>query len=177
MFSLSMLEPCHVFGREKLGERVMNSAIERLMSLRVKDVMRREVLTIHDSESIKSAAAKLFQGEVTGAPVVDDAGRCVGIISGSDFVGKAADAHELQVTFRHGSASPDEIELPNDDLVSSHMCEEICSISPEANMLEAARRMCAYHVHRLVVLDDSQRPTGIISTLDIVAAMVAAVEE
>ena len=84
----------------------MNSAVERLLGLRVKDVMRREVMTIDMSETIKSAAHKLFVAEVTGAPVVDGGGRCVGVISGSDFVGKEADAHEMQLIVQPDPDAP-----------------------------------------------------------------------
>lgn len=155
----------------------MNSAIERLLSLRVKDIMRNDVLTVDETDSIRSAAVKLFQGEVTGAPVVDTAGRCVGVISGSDFIGKSADAHATQVVVQHGPEAPYEVEFLNDDMVRSHMCSDVCAISPESSIMQAARRMCEYHVHRLVVLDREERPIGVVSTLDIVAAMVAAVEE
>jgi predicted transcriptional regulator len=37
--------------------------------------------------------------------------------------------------------------------------------------------MCAQHYHRLIVLDRSQRPVGVISTMDIVASLVNLADE
>ena len=37
--------------------------------------------------------------------------------------------------------------------------------------------MCQQHIHRLIVLDEQDHPVGILSSLDIVAAMVAVFEE
>ena len=69
------------------------------------------------------------------------------------------------------------IELMNDDLVSTHMAPVIQSVEPETPMMQAARVVCHEHIHRLVVIDDTKRPVGILSSLDFVAAMVAAIEE
>jgi predicted transcriptional regulator len=37
--------------------------------------------------------------------------------------------------------------------------------------------MCAEHIHRLLVLDQQERPVGVVSTMDVVAALLNAVEE
>ena len=50
------------------------------------------------------------------------------------------------------------------------------SIAADASLLEAGRVMCAAHVHRIPVLD-GERVVGIVSTMDIVAAMVNVVDE
>ena len=53
----------------------MNTAIERLLTLRVKDIMRDDVLVIRESDRMCDAAQTLRAAEVTGAPVVDEAGQ------------------------------------------------------------------------------------------------------
>ena len=57
------------------------------------------------------------------------------------------------------------------------MSEAVQSIDPGASLLIAARMMCAEHIHRLLVIDDSQQPVGVVSTMDIIAAMVNVVDE
>ena len=37
--------------------------------------------------------------------------------------------------------------------------------------------MCGAHIHHLLVIDDENHPVGVISTMDIVAAMVNVVDE
>ena len=44
-------------------------------------------------------------------------------------------------------------------------------------MIDAAREMCAQHVHRLPVVDAGGKVVGLVSSLDLVAAMVGALEE
>ena len=63
------------------------------------------------------------------------------------------------------------------DKVRSHMTTAVQSIAPAATMLAAANVMTAQHVHRLIVLDAQGRPIGVISTMDIVAALLNAMEE
>ena len=67
-------------------------------------------------------------------------------------------------------------ELPDDD-VRSNMTAAVQSISADDWLTTAARRMCAAHVHRLPVIDAKGHVVGMVSSLDIVAAMVGAIEE
>ena len=155
----------------------MNSAIERLLALRVRDIMNERIVTVSESDSMTSAAKRLFDHDVTGAPVVDAVGKCVGILSASDFVGRDADQHPTAVLVRTNPDEPYQVESLNDNLVKSHMSPLVQTIGASATVIDAARIMCHEHIHRLVVADAAQKPVGIVSTLDILAAMVAAVEE
>lgn len=154
----------------------MNSAIERILTLRVKDIMRKDVVVVRQSETMEEAARTLAEANVTGAPVVDEAGRCVGMLSGTDYVDDRAGAHPTSQLLG-GQDSDYRIELLNEDLVSTHMAPVIQSVELETPVIQAARVICHEHIHRLVVIDDHKRPVGIISALDFVAAMVAAIEE
>lgn len=159
----------------------MNSAIERILGLRVADVMRRDVVQVPASATMREAAAALAANDVTGAPVVDEQGRCVGVISGTDFV----DRERLRCLVErlepyHALTECEQgllVDSVCEDRVRQHMSEDIWVVSPQGTLIEAARRMCEGHVHRLVVLDADRRPSGIISALDVVAALVAAIEE
>lgn len=155
----------------------MNSAIERLVGLRVKEIMNTDVITVAESDEMHAAAKLIFESEVTGAPVVNAQGQCVGILSASDFVGRDAGGHELQLLTRKHPDEPYSIECLNDNLVSTHMSPLVQTVSDEAPILDAARVMCNERIHRLVVVDETRRPVGIISTLDLIAAVVAAIEE
>ena len=155
----------------------MNSAIERLVGLRVDDVMNHTVITVNESDDMQSAAQQIFDAEVTGAPVINAIGECVGMLSASDFVGRDAGRHDLQLLTRKSPTEPYTIECLNDNLVGTHMSPLVLTISAEAPILTAGRMMCSEGIHRLVVVDEQKRPIGIVSTLDLVAAMIAAIEE
>ncbi|MFM2096303.1 MAG: hypothetical protein RIS70_3427, partial [Planctomycetota bacterium] len=51
------------------------------------------------------------------------------------------------------------------------------SIAESAPLSHAAKIMCLQHVHRLPVVDASGKPVGIISSMDLVAALSNAAEE
>jgi CBS-domain-containing membrane protein len=163
----------------------MNSAIERLMSLRIRDIMSPEVVQVPAHQTMATAAEILRKHEVTGAPVVDEQGRCVGMISGSDFVvrehvrsGSARSSGEVEyVLVRDVQSEPYHVEYVHTDLVSNHMSSAVQTVSTNTTIIEAARVMCGEHIHRLVVLDHAQRPVGVASSLDVIAAVVNAVNE
>ena len=155
----------------------MNSAVERLICLRVKEVMHSEVLTLDESASMAAAAKQLSAMDVSGAPVVDAHGRCVGVLSATDFILKDADAFRREVVVHDDPDAPYQIETLNDQLVGAHMTPFVQTVSGETPILQAGRMMCREHIHRLIVVDEEQRPIGVVSSLDLVAATIAAVEE
>ena len=61
--------------------------------------------------------------------------------------------------------------------VSRYMTCHVHWISPGESLLKAAKVMCDQHVHRLPVINDEDRVVGIISTMDIVAALINAIDE
>jgi CBS domain-containing membrane protein len=160
----------------------MNSAIERMLSLRVADVMSKSVVSIPHSATMSEAAELMTEQNVRGLPVVDAFGKCVGMLTTTDFArrggtidqcGAAEDEFELV----EGFLAPVHIERVADDSVARHMTPAVQSIAADSTLLTAARYLCAEHIHRLVVLDPSERPAGLISSLDIVSAFVTAIEE
>ena len=164
----------------------MNSAIERLLSLRVEDIMSKQVVQIPAHESMTHAAEVFAKHRISGAPVVDEQGRCVGILTGADFVmrqkvqeaaGESPAGAVEHVLVQDTPEQPFHIEEVAEDMVSTHMSTGVQSIAESESLMTAARALCAAHIHRLVVLDEGNRPKGVISTLDIVAAMIHAIEE
>jgi predicted transcriptional regulator len=155
----------------------MNSAIERLVSLKVGDIMNTSVLTVAESDDMQTAARRICDAEVSGAPVVNTTGRCVGMLSANDFVSRDAGRHEMQILTRTGPNEAYQVECLNDSLVCSHMSPLVQTVAETEGIVGAARLMCLEGIHRLVVIDQKERPVGIISTLDVAAALVNAVEE
>jgi CBS-domain-containing membrane protein len=142
----------------------MNSAIERLLNLRVADVMRREVVTLSAGDTMAAAADRFLAVGISGAPVVNSQKKCVGLLSATDFVRKVGES-------THAARQSGK------EWVEAHMSRVVVSIGADRTMIDAAREMCAQHVHRLPVVDCDGKLVGLVSSLDLVAAMVAAMEE
>lgn len=72
----------------------MNVTENPLAALTAGDLMSREVVTVRADMPLREAAAELIRREVHGVPVVDGAGRCVGVLSVSDLARWTAGAGE-----------------------------------------------------------------------------------
>ena len=133
-------------------------------SLTVEQVMTPEPITIRSSEPLSAAARMLEEHEISGVPVVDDAGALVGVLAESDLVRARATEHLWSrwpgLSVRHLMHTP------------------VLTADRSMSLEEAAVMMERAHVHRLVVVaDDQQTPVGIISSSDIVRAMVGERED
>ena len=120
----------------------------------VANLMTSSPVVVTEDDAIAGVAELLAGYEITGLPVVDDADRLVGVISQTDLVRLRG----LTVPWAgwHGL------------MVRDLMTKPAKTISGSAPLDEAARRMTAEHVHRLVVVDNRQTPIGVISESDIV---------
>ncbi len=156
-----------------------------LLSLTAKDLMTEEVVTIPRDMGMQAAARRLAQKHISGAPVVDEHGRCVGVLSSSDFVSCCA-ANRSHCGMLRGEF--DHVAYSFSDCVSSewqmvitaekaaglvreNMTPDPVTATPETTLARMARMMVDARVHRLIVVDEDHRPLGIISTTDIVAAV------
>ena len=57
------------------------------------------------------------------------------------------------------------------------MSQGVKSVNAHELLLKAAQLMCAKHIHRLPVTGEDRRVVGVISTMDIVAAVLNALDE
>jgi CBS domain-containing protein len=156
------------------------------------EIMVRDVKTLRKNESLAEAAAMLLREQVTGAPVVDDQGACVGVFSASDVVGAEEKVADERRKFAESSFWQSNLALPA-SIYASRLAEVRDKIAPVAeqpverfmtrNLVSAleetplekvVRDMVDAHVHRVIVLDDNRRPVGIVSTTDVLAALLRA---
>lgn len=159
----------------------MTATFDGLAELKVADVMTRQVVTVSANMTMSEAADLFMEKQITGAPVVDEHGRCVGVVSGTDFVHSKAEEGEggshlgnyLCSCHPSGLYRIDEVRQ---ELVRQHMTPAVQTIDQQAPLLTAAKCMCSEHVHRLVVLDERTAPVGILTSLDLIKALVQALE-
>jgi CBS-domain-containing membrane protein len=160
----------------------MDTAIEKLMKLRVRDVMTREVVQVSVNQSMSQAAAIFEKHHISGAPVVDEQGHCVGMLSANDFVRRGNLAaedrcrdHSSEHVLLHEQGAPYAIDAVERDRVRCFMSPAVQGVDADASLAELGKMMCGMHVHRMVVLDHMGHPQGVVTSLDVVAAVVNAV--
>lgn len=130
----------------------------------VGELMSIEPVTIAVDDSVGNAEQLMTRRDITGLPVVDRAGRLQGVLSQTDIVRAHASGQPLVnwpgLTVRHLMTSP------------------ALTIRIDESLLTAARMMEHHHVHRLVVVaPDGEHPVGVISTTDLVRALVEVLEQ
>jgi CBS-domain-containing membrane protein len=158
------------------------------LALLAKDLMNGEVVTIPCDMGMQAAARRLSQLHVSGAPVVDEQGRCVGVLSSGDFVACCA-ANRTSCAKHRAEANRGPCTFPDcvssewqmvqeaesvEGLVRDHMTPDPVMARSETPIARLAQMMVDAHVHRLIIVDDQRRPLGIVSTTDIVAAVARA---
>ncbi len=156
----------------------MLTATKPLTALTAADVMTRDLVLIPRQMSVRCAARLLSEACVSGAPVIDRRGTVVGVLSATDFL-------------RHAHRDPPACErvvgpcvcsdwqvveverLPGEE-VSQYMTPDPVTAPPAAPITALARMMLDAHIHRVVIVDEEDRPVGIVSATDVLAAVARA---
>jgi CBS-domain-containing membrane protein len=146
-----------------------------LAALTAEDVMSCAVKTIPQEMPLQEAARLLAHEQISGAPVVDTRGRCVGVLSATDFVRWAEKGTKAVHSATWPSYCSDwqvvDLEFLPREEVRCHMSSDLVTAAPTATVTELARWMLDAHIHRVVVIDAERRPVGIVSSTDILAAV------
>jgi len=152
-------------------------ASRRLLALTAADLMTVPVMTICQDMSIQEAARLFSESHITGAPVVDSEGRCLGVLSSSDFVTRAkkgakiAETGEKVTCFIAPWGEMIDIEDSPHDEIRNYMTTQPVSVAPGTPIGEMAQMMVDAHIHRVLVFVEQGRPLGIVTSTDILAAI------
>lgn len=133
-------------------------------------IMSRQVITVPPRMRVEELCALLLENSISGAPVVDEDGRMVGIVSSTDVM---RDQHERQGTeelaappSRRGLARGFHVHDPG-AAVQEVMSRKVVTVTESTTVGRAAWLMAHHHVHRLPVLDPSGKVVGLVSSLDV----------
>lgn len=146
-----------------------------LFALTAADLMSQPALMVPQQMSLSGAARMLAQAQITGAAVVDDEGCCIGVLSASDFVYRARDRRPAE-TVESACTAWAILDDAEDtvDTVAQHMTRDPVKVPPGTTIGEIARMMVDARIHRVIVVDPDNRPLGIVSGTDILAAVARA---
>jgi CBS domain-containing protein len=141
---------------------------ERPMSATVRDVMTTRVVALRKHADYKKIVSALRQYRVSACPVLDEANRVIGVVSGADLLFKQTDPDYppglARLEWRLGEASK-----ANAVTADKLMTAPAVSIDPDATVVAAARLMQDRRVKRLPVVDQEGRLAGIVSRSDVLS--------
>lgn len=147
--------------------------------------MNSEVLTVRADMSVPELSAFLVAKEISGAPVVDDGGRPIGVVSLTDVAAAATGSstianerrrpnfylRDLQEAYNEEDLHKLHIEGGGDLQVADIMTSAVYSVEEDDSVAEIAATMLKGHLHRVLVTR-GEEIVGIISTSDLLGLLV-----
>ena len=131
--------------------------------MKVAELMQTNLKTVGANDTVTDAMVTMADSHVSGLPVVDGGEHLVGVISTTDILTAMAEADD----------APARARLLDQTMVRELMTARSVTVSPDAEVLEAARQMLYLDIHRIFV-EYEGRLVGVLSQTDIVGAVAAA---
>jgi len=154
-------------GRYSVYHGVM-SATGLVDEIRVRDVMKTNVATVHASHSMPLVASIMELERIRHVPVVDDDQRVVGLVTHRDILA-------AQVRARVASATDGPVSLDLALPVSRIMRTEVWTIQSSALAASAARLLRDHRFGCLPVVDDGKL-VGLVTESDLLALVTEGLE-
>jgi CBS domain-containing protein len=155
--------------------------------IKIKDAMEKNVIKFKTEDKIVDVAQTLREKKISGAPVVDEDNKVIGIVSEGDIM-RLLEVHSPEINLILPSPL-DWIELPlrmkheYDEIaaglkkaasvmIGEIMTKKVVTITMGASISDAAEIMDSHDINRLPVVDDEGKLMGILTRGDIIGAMV-----
>ena len=143
--------------------------------MQASDLMKRNVVTIRPDISLATAARILLRAGVNAAPVVNEAGRLVGMI-GLKEIRRAPARSDLGVWAAHYTSLTTRDRAIARTPVGHVMARRFVTVSPEMPAAEVAALLINRERYPLPMVVKGQ-VVGVIGGADVVAAVLALVDE
>lgn len=151
---------------------------ERGLALRARvasDLMAKAPISIRSSATAAEALKLFTEKSIHAAPVIDEAGRPIGVLSRSDLLVHQVEAAKKRSGGPEYFFEPDAEDEDSESAakstgkttVSALMTPAIFAVAPDTPMHRVVGDMVGLHVHRLFVVSEDGVLVGVISTMDI----------
>ncbi len=146
--------------------------------MKARDVMVSPVITLKPTATVKEAARLFLERHISAAPVVDDGGKVIGIVSEGDLLHRVEAGTEarrpwwLRILASEETVAQDYIKA-HGQRVEDVMTRDVVTVSPETPLQEIANLLESKRIKRVPVLSNGQL-VGIVSRANIVQAVASA---
>ena len=143
--------------------------------LTAKELMSTDVITVTGETPVRELAKILFDNNIGGAPVVDDQGGVIGVVTESDLIDQNKRVHIPTVVAILDSflflESPEKMEKELKKMagikVEDIFAHEVITVQQDSPLDEVATLMAEKKVHTLPVMD-KKKLVGVIGKSDII---------
>lgn len=147
------------------------------MTATARELMQAAIVRVGPDDTLRNVQRLFADEQIHGAPVVDDFGRVLGVISTSDLLRAAADDLDARRPspsyFRDGISEAESLadesilEALGEQCVADVMTNDIVSVGPLTGIHEVAKMLRHNRVHRVLVMEDDVL-VGVISSFDLI---------
>jgi len=144
-----------------------------------KQIMTRDPYTATPETAVRDLAEKLTENNYSGAPVMDENGALIGVVTVSDLIFQRKKLHlptvfalfDSVVTLGAPREIDDQIKKMLGSTVSEIMTSDVVTVDEDAQLEDIATIMCEQRRHFIPVVKDGQL-VGVIDRSDIMKAIV-----
>ncbi|MEJ2332993.1 MAG: CBS domain-containing protein [Desulfobulbaceae bacterium] len=146
--------------------------------LTAKDIMTTNVITVQKDTSVNELAEILWKNKISGAPVLDDDGNVVSVVTESDLIDQTKKVHiptmisilDSVIFLESSKKTEKEIKKMAGNTVQDICAMELIAVSEDTGLDEIATIMSENKVHTLPVMKDDKL-VGVIGKSDIIRSM------
>jgi CBS domain-containing protein len=143
------------------------------------DIMTSNVVTVTTETSVQELARILSQNNISGVPVVDDAGNLLGVVTENDLIDQTKKLHIPTVIAILDSIfyleNPDRMEKEMKKIAGTSVLDIYSSdpvtVNEETMLDEIATIMAEKNIHTLPVVRDTKL-IGVIGKKDIIKSLI-----
>jgi CBS domain-containing protein len=157
---------------------VHRAASARRFAMNASDIMVADVVTVTPDETVRDVANILLTRRISGVPVVDKAGRLVGLVSESDLLRRAEAGTE------HQKLSWLRLLLDRESLVATYvkeharkvadvMTRRVITAAPDTPVAEIAAKLERNRIKRVPIVDNG-KVVGIVCRSDVLKLVAGA---
>ena len=128
-----------------------------LAAASARDLMTSNPVSLRAEATVEEALALFTERGLSAAPVIDDAGHALGVLSRADLL-----VHEHERT---------QAAVADTTLVRDLMTPAVFSVTPTTPAARVVEEMLALKVHQLFVVERSGEVVGVISAFDVLRAL------
>ena len=145
--------------------------------MRAEDLMTRSPIHMPPETPIEVVARALAERGISGAPVVDAAGKLVGVVTESDLLRRLAapaDAPRSWIAglFETAAQQAARFARTHGQTAGDVMTRNLITARPETPIAELAHAMEDRNIRRVPVVDGEGRLVGIVSRADLIRALM-----
>ena len=146
--------------------------------MRAHQIMTRKVITVKADTSIRDAANLMLQNHISGLPVVDEAGRLIGIVSEGDFLCRSEIGTQtprirwLDFLMGPGKSAVDFVREHGRKVGEIMTQDDLCTVTEDTPLEDLVRLMERKNVKRVPVVRETAL-VGIVTRTDLLRAVAS----